>query len=132
MMQKHIALPLIVAMAFVLGAWATPGSAQTLDELKVQVREMSKRLQELEAKQGQLETRTDQNRIDSRTVISGKQGVKLTVSGQVNRGLLYVDNGDKDDFFHVDNDNSSTRVRFVGTGDLTEDITVGAQIEVIF
>jgi hypothetical protein len=58
--------------------------------------------------------------------------VKLTVSGQVNRGLLYVDNGDQDDFFHVDNDNSSTRVRFVGTGALTEDITVGSQIEVQF
>jgi predicted porin len=45
---------------------------------------------------------------------------------------LYVDNGDQDDFFHVDNDNSSTRVRFVGTGALTEDITVGSQIEVQF
>ena len=132
MMQKHLVLPLFAATAFALGIWATPGSAQTLDELKAQVREMSKRLQELEAKQGQLETLTDQTRIDSRTVISGKQGVKLTVSGQVNRGLLYVNNGDKDDFFHVDNDNSSTRVRFVGTGDLTEDITVGAQIEVQF
>ena len=93
---------------------------------------MSKRLQELEVKQEQLEEKTDETRVDSRTVISGKQGVKLTVSGQVNRGLWYVDNGDKDDLFHVDNDNSSTRVRFVGVGALTEDITVGSQIEVQF
>jgi outer membrane murein-binding lipoprotein Lpp len=132
MLQNRMALPLILAMALFLGAWSTPGSAQTLDELKAQVREMSKRLQELEAKQEQLEEKTDETRVDSRTVISGKQGVKLTVSGQVNRGLLYVDNGDQDDFFHVDNDNSSTRVRFVGTGALTEDITVGSQIEVQF
>ena len=57
---------------------------------------MSKRLQELEVKQEQLEEKTDETRVDSRSVISGKQRVKLTVSGQVNRGLLYVDNGDKD------------------------------------
>ncbi len=93
---------------------------------------MSKRLQELEVKQEQLEEKADEVGVDTRNVISGKQGVKLTVSGQVNRGLLYVDNGDQDDLFHVDNDNSSTRVRFVGTGALTEDITVGSQIEVQF
>ena len=132
MMKKRMALPLMVAMALFLGSWATPGSAQTLDELKAQIREMSERLQELEVKQEQLEEKTDETRVDSRTVISGKKGVKLTVSGQVNRGLLYVNNGDKDDFFHVDNDNSSTRVRFIGSGELTDDITVGSQIEVQF
>lgn len=132
MMTKRMALPLMVATALILGSGAGPGSAQTLDELKAQIREMSKRLQDLEAKQQQLDKKADQGAPDSRTVISGKQGVKLTVSGQVNRGLLYVDNGDKDDIFHVDNDNSSTRVRFIGTGALTDDITVGSQIEVQF
>jgi hypothetical protein len=125
-----MALPLIVAMALVSGAGATPGSAQTLDDLKAQILEMSRRLQELEVKQEQLEQNADEIGVDTRNVISGKQGVKLTVSGQVNRGVLYVNNGDKDDLFHVDNDNSSTRVRFVGTGVLTDDITVGSQIEV--
>ena len=132
MKQKRMILPISVAMAVSLGSWATPGSAQTLDVLKAQIQEMSKRLQELESKQEQLEQKTDETRVDSRTVISGKQGVKLTVSGQVNRGVLYADNGDSSDIFHVDNDNSSTRVRFVGTGGLTEDITVGARIEVQF
>ena len=132
MMQKWMILPISVAMAVSLGSWATPGSAQTLDELKAQIQEMSKRLQELETKQDQLEKKTDETSVDSRTVISGKQGVKLTVSGQVNRGVLYADNGDSSDIFHVDNDNSSTRVRFIGTGQLTDDITVGSQIEVQF
>ncbi len=132
MTRKWMALPLIVAMALVSGAGATPGSAQTLDELKAQILEMSRRLQELEVKQEQLEQNADEIGVDTRNVISGKQGVKLTVSGQVNRGLLYVNNGDQDDIFHVDNDNSSTRVRFVGTGVLTDDITIGSQIEVQF
>ena len=132
MIRKCMALPLMAAIALLVGAGAAPGSAQTLDELKAQIREMSQRLQELETKQDQSEKRADEVGVDTRNVISGKQGVKLTVSGQVNRGLLYVDNGDQDDLFHVDNDNSSTRVRFVGTGALTEDITVGSQIEVQF
>ena len=126
MVQKRMILPISAAMAVSLGSWATPGSAQTLDELKAQIQEMSKRLQELETKQEQLEKKTDETVADSQTVTSGKKGVKLTVSGQVNRGVLFADNGDDSEFFYVDNDNSSTRVRFVGTGDLTEDITVGA------
>lgn len=132
MMQKWMILPISVAMAVSLGSWATPGSAQTLDELKAQIQEMSKRLQELETKQDQLEKKTDETSVDSRTVISGKKGVKLTVSGQVNRGVLFADNGDDSDIFYVDNDNSSTRVRFIGIGELTDDITVGSQIEVQF
>ncbi len=132
MFQKPMTLPLMVALTLLLGSWPTPGSAQTLDELKAQIREMSERLQELEVKQEQLEEKTDEVRVDSRTVISGRKGVKLTVSGQVNRGVLYVNNGDKDEFFHVDNDNSSTRIRFVGSGELTDDITVGSQVEVQF
>ena len=132
MVQKRIILPISAAMAVSLGAWATPGSAQTLDELKAQIQEMSTRLQELEIKQEQLEKKTDETVADSQTVTSGKKGVKLTVSGQVNRGVLFADNGDDSEFFYVDNDNSSTRVRFVGVGQLTDDISVGTQIEVQF
>lgn len=65
-------------------------------------------------------------------VKSGKPGIKLALSGQVNRGVLYVDDGNKDYLFHVDNDNSSTRIRFVGSGRVNEDFTVGSQIEVQF
>ena len=132
MVQKRIILPISAAMAVSLGAWATPGSAQTLDELKAQIQEMSTRLQELEIKQEQLEKKTDETVADSQTVTSGKKGVKLTVSGQVNRGVLFADNGDDSEFFYVDNDNSSTPVRFVGVGQLTDDISVGTQIEVQF
>ncbi len=132
MVQKRIILPNSAAMAVSLGAWATPGSAQTLDELKAQIQEMSKRLQELETKQDQLEKKTDQTVADSQTVTSGKKGVKLTISGQVNRGVLFADNGDDSEIFYVDNDNSSTRVRFIGAGKLDDDISVGTQIEVQF
>ena len=65
-------------------------------------------------------------------VTSGSDTVKLAVSGQVNRAVMLAGDGEQTDLFHVDNDHSSTRVRFVGTGKPTEDITVGAQVEVQF
>ncbi len=67
-----------------------------------------------------------------RLVTSGKDSIKLSLSGQVNRGVLIADDGNNTHAFHVDNDNSSTRVRFVGTGNFNEDLSVGTQIEVQF
>lgn len=70
--------------------------------------------------------------LPEKTVTSGKSGVKLAISGQVNRGVLFVDDGAKTHAIHVDNDNSSTRVRFVGEGRLDEEFKVGAAVEVQF
>ena len=67
-----------------------------------------------------------------KTVTSGRKGVKLVLSGQVNRGALIVDDGAKSHTFHVDNDNSSTRIRLIGEGRFNEDLKVGSQIEVEF
>ncbi len=55
--------------------------------------------------------------------------IKLVVSGQVNKSFLYADNGDDDEFFITDNDNTGTRFRFVASGRLNDDITAGATIE---
>ncbi|QPH52564.1 porin [Pontivivens ytuae] len=63
-------------------------------------------------------------------ITTGDTGIRLTVSGQVNRGVLFTDDGESTDTFFVDNDNSSTRVRFTGEGDLNESTTVGTLIEV--
>lgn len=56
--------------------------------------------------------------------------VSLAVSGQVNRGLLYANDGNSGELYNVDNDHSSTRLRVVGTGRVTKDISLGAIIEV--
>ena len=65
-------------------------------------------------------------------VTSGTGNIRLSVSGQVNRAVLYVDDGADDQVFNVDNDNSSTRVRFVGSGSFNEEISAGTVIEVQF
>ncbi len=114
-----------------LTALSAPATAQSLDELRRQVEILSQRIEQLETQQrsgagGAAPAGT------VGMVQSGNENVRLTLSGQVNRGVLFADNGSDSEVFHVDNDNSSTRFRFIGEGDLDNDITVGTQIEVQF
>lgn len=66
------------------------------------------------------------------SILSGPSNVHLSLSGQVNRGVLFVDDGNETEFLHVDNDNSSTRFRLIGSADYNEDISIGSVIEVQF
>jgi len=65
-----------------------------------------------------------------KTVKSGKSNVSLSVSGQVNRMLLQVNDGNDSQLFHADNDMSSTRVRFEGKAKMGGGWSAGATAEV--
>jgi predicted porin len=65
-------------------------------------------------------------------VRSGGDKVSTKIYGQVNRGVLYVNDGENKEFFHVDNDNSSTRIGLRGSAKLNDDFSVGTKIEVQF
>jgi predicted porin len=54
----------------------------------------------------------------------------VTLKGQVNRAVMYADDGVDSDTFFVDNDNSSTRIIIDAKHPLNADVTVGAQFEV--
>ncbi len=43
--------------------------------------------------------------------------IDFYISGQLNRAVLYADDGESAKWFFVDNDNSSTRFRFRGSND---------------
>uniref|UniRef100_UPI0013005BCC porin n=1 Tax=Tropicimonas sp. IMCC34043 TaxID=2248760 RepID=UPI0013005BCC len=45
---------------------------------------------------------------------TGNDRVRVTFSGQINRALNYVNDGIDSDTYHVDNENASSRFRFVG------------------
>lgn len=64
------------------------------------------------------------------TVLSGGTGVQLSFSGQVNRGVLFIDDGEENSTFFVDNDNSSTRFRITADGAINENWSAGVNIEV--
>lgn len=67
---------------------------------------------------------------DSGTVLSLNSGVRLSFSGQVNRGILFADDGTDQETFFVDNDNSSTRFRFEAEGDIGNNTVAGINIEI--
>ena len=46
------------------------------------------------------------------------QAVKYSASGQVNRAIMFVDDGVQSDTMHVDGDASGTRFRFTGSEDI--------------
>ena len=57
------------------------------------------------------------------------QAVEVSVSGQVNRLLMHVDNGDESGVVHADNSVSGTRWRFAGEGELDNGMTAGLLYE---
>ena len=63
---------------------------------------------------------------------TGNDRLKLTISGQVNRAVLLYDDGEDTGIAHVDNDNSSTRIRFVTESEAFSALTFGAVMEVEF
>lgn len=54
----------------------------------------------------------------------------VTLKGQVNRAVMYADDGVDNDTFFVDNDNSSTRIIIDAKHKLNDDVTIGGQFEV--
>jgi hypothetical protein len=63
---------------------------------------------------------------------SGNDKVGLKIYGQVNRGMLLVDDGHNAKAFSVDNDSSSTRIGMTGSVKATDNLNIGAKIEVQF
>ena len=65
----------------------------------------------------------------SAAVSSGGNRVALSLSGQVNRALLYGDDGLNQKLRNVDNNNSSTRFRIVGEARPIDDTVAGLNLE---
>ena len=64
-----------------------------------------------------------------KVVTSGEERVKLSISGHVSRAVNLVDDGKENKAYFVDNDNSESRVNFVGTAKIDDDLTLGSRIE---
>lgn len=77
---------------------------------------IEKRVKALEKASGQSVTRT-------------KKTVKLVVSGHMNRAVNYTDNGLTSGITHTTQSFSQTRVRWIGTGKINDDLTAQTYIE---
>ena len=51
--------------------------------------------------------------------------MEVKLSGQINRAIMWADNGVDSELLHVDNDNSSTRFRLKGSQQVTDSLKVG-------
>lgn len=122
-------------------------AGQNVDDLIMELKQMvEKQQQQIEVQQKQIETLIKQVEALKDTtappvkpaalpkdlVRSGGDKVSARVYGQVNRGVLYAGDGENNDFIFVDNDNSSTRIGFLGNARLNDDFAVGTKIEVQF
>jgi predicted porin len=55
--------------------------------------------------------------------------MKFSIGGFVNRMVSIIDDGKNTDAYFVDNDNAESRVNFVGTANINDDLTLGGRIE---
>jgi len=62
-------------------------------------------------------------------VHAAKKKVDVTLYGQVNKGILFADDGHEDDVFFVDNTISGTRLGVNAKSKLNDEFSVGGQME---
>jgi hypothetical protein len=118
--------------------------SEMLNSLQKQVNDLSSKASEAQSQAVQAKSKADMA-VDTankateaaqataqREVTSGQERVKLAVSGQVNRAVNMVDDGDNTKAYFVDNDVSNSRIRFIGTAKATDDLTLGSRIEFAF
>ncbi|MCH8097957.1 MAG: porin [Proteobacteria bacterium] len=111
-----------VGVAFLSMAGA-PAFAAEMDNLQKQLRNLQTRIDQLESQQAAPPV------VPAKMTRSGKKQVTLSVSGQVNRISMIADDGTLNSFFHSDNENSSTRWRFIGKAKINSDWSAGLKIE---
>jgi uncharacterized coiled-coil protein SlyX len=64
------------------------------------------------------------------SVLSGDSKAKVKLYGQVNKAVLYSNDGDKGNTYLVDNDNSSTRIGVLGLINPNDRYEIGTRFEV--
>lgn len=139
------------SVIFVLAAFATipvgaiAAEKVTADELMRLVRTQQKQIEALQTKIEMLARETEKASADAaeakksaetrtsdsdKSIESSDSKVKVAISGHVNRALMITDDGGRSDAFHVDNDTEPTLLNVTGTFQPTDDITMGAVVEV--
>ena len=134
--RPAIVRPVVARALLVLGALllALPAAAQEdprIEQLQRQIEELQRQLDEL---RGEVEDRMppppERAPGAAQPVVSGNDEIKLSISGQINRALLVSEDGEQTKVFFVDNDNASSRLHFEGSGQINDDLSAGAVLEV--
>ena len=128
--QPSATAVLALLPALLLGLPAAAQDDPRIEQLQRQIEELQRQLDQL---RGEVENRMPPPPVAPpeavQPVVSGADRIRLSISGQVNRALLFSEDGEQAKVFFVDNDNASSRIRLEAAGEVTEDIGVGAVIE---
>ncbi len=116
--------------------------AQTADEVDALRQQIETQQQQLEAMQQRLDELQQQTQeaqqaaqeaseaaAPGNVIESGEDRISLEISGQVNRAINVAYDGDDTGVYNVDNDNSSTRFRFVGKGQVNDNFSISPVLE---
>ena len=63
------------------------------------------------------------------TLTSGTDRVKLAISGQINRAVSIINDGGAAKIYHLDNNVTNSRIRFVGSLKFSDDLQLGTRME---
>ena len=104
--------------------------ASEIAELKEQLKAI---LGATRQNQEALTAKADKKEIENlkvdKMVTSSNKNVDLNLYGQINRAVLWADNGDSSRTYFVDNIFSSTRMGLNAQAGINDDLTIGAKIE---
>ena len=98
---------------------------QTIDDLQ-------RRMQEMQGQQSTMRTDFDKAKdtIQQRPLITSSSAkLQVNLSGQIDRLLNFADDGKSTKAYFVDNNISVSRLRLTATGQVTDDFSVGSNIE---
>lgn len=144
----QVALPIGIYAA--IGGLSTPAQGETLqrqiEELRRLVEQQQETISQLQQRLEALQDEAVSTRemaaarlqaeeqrqalAEKPAVASGNPKLKLSVSGHVNRMVNLADDGNKTKGYFVDNNTSVSRFRFVAEGSVTEDLSIGTNVEI--
>ncbi len=110
---------------------------QQLQALQQQVGQFKQTVTETQAQAKEAKAVADEIKVANldpvkKGVTSGSDKIKLAISGQVNRAMNVVDDGDNTEAYFVDSSASGSKFRLVGSAKLDDDLTLGTRMELGF
>jgi uncharacterized coiled-coil protein SlyX len=138
---RRMSVPAVMVCLLTVSS-AYGADQETLDRLEdiirqqqAQIEAQQKALEQLQGEVQSMKSQTATASVEAATdrpaaVKSGNPKGDIKLYGQVNKAVLFSDDGDKTNTYLVDNDNASTRIGLLGSISPNDNVEVGTRIEV--